>query len=322
MKKGRLCCGVAVLMALSVVPLIVLSPPRHLYDYTGGALQAPTLVTSFFDIGRGEVSGKYSRSVGKYLSWLNDTLKFSNPMVIFCEEDENNIPEFVRQVRGNLSTKIVILPNGKMDWELSYLLKNVSEILNSSDYKSKMPKLSRIECFLPSYSILMFQKFVWVMKVANENPFNTSIFAWIDAGASRFCLRCQGVTNNVLTFPHRSWLEFLNDGKVTIQRLGSLMKKPVHDIMWSSSVPVAGTIWAGNKESVIQLCEKGLDFFISEMLTQEQCVNNDQMALYAVWQRNPGLFHTMSRHTMLHTAKTWLPLIDRLLAPKTKPWWQ
>jgi len=58
-----------------------------------------TVVTGFFDIGRGEW-GKYNRKTEEYLIHFENTLKLKNNMVIFIE---NKNFDFVRRIRDKVT---------------------------------------------------------------------------------------------------------------------------------------------------------------------------------------------------------------------------
>jgi len=137
-----------------------------------------TITTALFNINRENMDG---RTWDEYLQWFSVTLKLKCPMVIFVEE---SLVDFVKSHREDQNTKII---SQRLDEIPYYYLKDkMDSILQSDDYKNKMTVLDRIECNYSLYSIIQYSKFKWIEKSIQNNDFNSELFFWIDAGASRF----------------------------------------------------------------------------------------------------------------------------------------
>ena len=135
-----------------------------------------TFVSALFNIDR--VDG---RKWDQYLKWFEKTLKLQVPMVLFIED---SLKDFVNEKRGDLPTKIICQTVEEIPYY--HLKEPIQEILDSDDYKNNISDPDRIECKQAMYSIIQYSKFPWLNHASKLNSFDSDVYFWLDAGASRF----------------------------------------------------------------------------------------------------------------------------------------
>lgn len=147
--------------------------------------RSATIVTALYNIGRDKLTGKHAnRSFDKYLNWFKNLLSINAPMVIFISDElhsyvlEHRSPEY--------STKIVI-----RNFEELSAYKYYERIQSTIDSMTKEPNKDGSipsyfkECpefITAKYETIIYSKFDFLKEVADENPYNTEYFIWLDAG--------------------------------------------------------------------------------------------------------------------------------------------
>lgn len=148
-------------------------------------LSNTTLVTSLYDIGRSNLTGKNAhRSFAKYLNWFQYLLRINVPMVIFVPDE---LKSYVMEHRPQqYATKVVIR---KFEDLAAY--KYHDRIQSTIETMTKEPNLNGdipkyfSECpefITAKYETIIYSKFDFLHEVSSENPHNTKYFIWLDAG--------------------------------------------------------------------------------------------------------------------------------------------
>ena len=139
-----------------------------------------TLVTSLYDIGRGEINNRNAhRPFSKYLSWFKHVLSINAPMVVFVDQ---SLAPYVKEHRPkNYQTKVVI-----QKFEELKAYKYHDRIQNTINRMTMDKKLSHFklcpEFITAKYQTIIYSKFDFLLEVSEQNPFNTGYFFWLDAG--------------------------------------------------------------------------------------------------------------------------------------------
>jgi hypothetical protein len=234
-----------------------------------------TIVTAFFDIGREKAD---NRKVEDYLGWLKKTLKLNCNLYVVTEP---KFEEFFRQNRtSNVEYNII-------DFKESHYYKyndDISKIIESYDYQTKMMHPGRVECKLPGHIIVNYSKFHYLEMAMTSNPFNTDYFYWLDAGSSRFF----SDVDISKPFPSRVF----SDDKFVIQRRHDLHTFKIDETFtWRSDNLLIGTMFGG-KPQIIRKISTLLEEEFNTMI-QNKSVNNEQVGLAIVWNNNKDLFKTI-----------------------------
>jgi hypothetical protein len=233
-----------------------------------------TIVCALYDINR------VGRPISDYLQWLNVTLKLNAPFVFFTQaKNKDKILSLVPK-----TTPILMIIVELEDLIYFKDFNTVNDIIKSEEYKQKMPDSNRLECVNPLYSIVIFSKFTF-MEISTElNPFKSSKFLWVDAGASRFfgnfdlSTKILGTSISVDKFLVIMQRRFFPED--------IFVKKDRN--MWMSTSYTMSTILGGTSLSIkilsIEIYKEWL-----EML-KGRVVNNEQIALHTLYLRRPELF--------------------------------
>jgi len=137
-----------------------------------------TIVTSLYDIDRGQLQGEFAkRSFDIYLERFKHVLSLNIPMVVFIPK---KLEQYVLIYRNDYPSKIIIrefkeLAAYKYYDKIQNVLNNIDDSI-VKDYK-KYP-----EFLTAKYETIIFSKFDFLQEVANNNPFKTEYFMWLDAG--------------------------------------------------------------------------------------------------------------------------------------------
>ena len=244
-----------------------------------------TLVTAFFDIGR-EKNGD-GRSIDDYKKWIKTTLQLNCNMYIVTEEKFRDF--FVQNRPSHLPTKIHIMPFVDSHYYRYY--DQMTRIIQSDDYRSKIAHPRRVECVLPEYNVIQYSKFHYLEMAISDNPFHSTHFFWLDAGVSRFFMDVD------ITRPYPSphtvqQLEY--ESRFIIQRRHDLDTYPLDDdFVWKSDNLLSGGMFGGPAEVVLKVARL-LEQIFQEKMLDRQNVNNEQLGLALVWKYNPELFHLVN----------------------------
>jgi len=264
-----------------------------------------TIVTALYDINR-ENKGD-GRKFKEYLSWFKETLKVTRPMVIFVEE---SLVSFVEECRKNLPTKIITQPLEEIPYY--NLTENINDILNSEGFKKKAAALDRVECKLALYNSIIYSKFQWVKRIISENPFESELFMWMDAGLSRFFY---GID---FEYPSQIALDTLLDCKdhVIIQTSMSYYPDLVNakeytiDNLWDARTWVMAGLWCGGGKVLNQFCDL-IDDVLRNKMIGNGLINNEQSAMAYVYKNNPDMFIAFENHAGKHRAYEFIQELSK-----------
>ena len=273
-------------------------------------MQEVCVVSALFNINRDKLDG---RKWEEYIEWFSKTLDLNVPMILFVTKD---VEEIVINKRKNKKTKIIL--SEIKDIPYIYLNERIQNILDSDLYKNKIMDNQRIECLYSMYSVIQYSKFEWLKKAVNQNPFNSKIFLWMDAGASRFFKKYK--TKEL--FPSRYFLELIEEigNKFIIQMnydsYPDLYKSKKLDekYLYDNRSFVLGSLFGGNEQAIKTISELIREILVEKMIKLNN-MNNEQIALGYLSKKNPGLFWLYKRKNKQHmdifkmlTKKSWFEL--------------
>ena len=140
-----------------------------------------TVVTGFFDIGRGEW-GKYNRKCEEYLIHFENTLKLKNNMVVFIE---NKNFDFVRRIRDKVTdeskVRTVIYILELKELYMYQHLERIEDIQNELTFAINHPNPTAPEICKPLYNVVVCNKMDLLHK-ATILDVDSEYFIWLDAG--------------------------------------------------------------------------------------------------------------------------------------------
>ena len=141
----------------------------------------PTIVTMLYDIRKMENNTiDHNRKLNSYIDLAkNFMLKLPYPLVVFIDKNEKEIYDAIYKARSNYSL-IHLTYIYQLDFKETYFYKDLSKIeelqkkfcINNGDLKHETPL----------YVILNNNKFCFMDRTIELNPFNSSHFIWMDFG--------------------------------------------------------------------------------------------------------------------------------------------
>tara|TARA_Y100001968_G_scaffold283587_1_gene282335 strand:- start:4558 stop:5379 length:822 start_codon:yes stop_codon:yes gene_type:complete len=273
-------------------------------------MQEVCVVSALFNINRDKIDG---RKWEEYIEWFSKTLELNVPMILFITKD---VEEIVIKKRKNKKTRIIL--SEIKDIPYVHLTEQIQNILDSDLYRNKIMDKNRIECIYSMYSVIQYSKFEWLKEAVNLNPFNSRIFLWMDAGASRFF----GNYKTKDLFPSKYFLDLIEEigNKFIIQmnydsypdlyKSKTLEEKYLYD----NRSFVLGSLFGGNEQAIKKISECIREILVKKMIKINN-INNEQIALGYLSKQKPELFWLYKRKNKKHmdifkmlTKKSWFQL--------------
>ena len=138
-----------------------------------------TLVTSLFDIKRGDLEG-FGRSFDHYIETFRRLLKTELPLVVFCDEDVERI---VWEERDHMRDKTQVVRKTLDDLRAFPFFEQTNRIRQQDDWRNRAGWLpDSPQSQLEFYNPLIMSKQFFLNDASIFNFFNTKYFFWIDAG--------------------------------------------------------------------------------------------------------------------------------------------
>lgn len=246
-----------------------------------------TIVTAFFDIGRGELPkekhGKIipeyqHRSNDKYFEYFSNLAKINNDMVIYTtKEFKKRILNARRYINKN--TTIIVLDSYVID--KSYNPKDkIEEVMCRDDYVSKISNPENIEYWNSDYILINLFKSFYVTDAVNNGYIGTDLVAWIDFGYCR--------EETTLPFDHE-WSYPFDPDKIHLFNMNEIdPSRSIANIVYSGDVYIQGchivagkNMWGILKDLMIKSFNTLLDNSLSD---------DDQTVLLMSYMDSPDLF--------------------------------
>lgn len=256
-------------------------------------ISSTTIVTAFFDIDRATKGD--GRTIHEYLLWIDSTLQLNAHL--FVVTDSKYAPYFYSKRPSQYPMTIHV-----MDFKDSHYYRyydRMKEITVSEEYRNKIKHPDRVECVLPEYNVVQYSKFHYLNIAIEKNPYGSTHFMWMDAGASRFFESL----NPAYEYPTERGYDRLCEigDRFLAQRRHDLFDYNINqNFVWNSDNLIYGGTFGGSIEAIRRVSEALENTFQTEMLDQKN-VNNEQLCLALVWKKNPEWFHLISGPGCLET---------------------
>jgi protein YibB len=139
-----------------------------------------SIVTGFLDIGRGSWSNS-SRSNEFYFECFERLASLENDMYIFTEE------KFVDRIKKMRQGKKIEFEIVDLKKDFAELLKKISDIQNSEEFKSKINPndLNNPDYSKPEYVLVNLLKYYFADFFAKKFDIKTDLLSWVDFGYVR-----------------------------------------------------------------------------------------------------------------------------------------
>lgn len=136
-----------------------------------------TVVTGFFDIGRGEWE-HYNRKIEEYLKHFRNLLSLKVNMVIFTEP---NFVELVEDVRKDVNCRTNIVTTELSQLYMYEHLEKIKSIQNDPNFAVGHPNPVSPEISKPLYNVVVCSKMDLLFR-ATVIDTESEYFIWLDAG--------------------------------------------------------------------------------------------------------------------------------------------
>jgi len=244
-----------------------------------------TIVTAYFDIGRGEWTAnkgfreKLARSADVYLDYFKRLAALENDMIIFTSPD---LKERIEAIREGKPTTVITLDIKK---KFRHIRSRIEKIQKDSNFTKKLAEhqLKNPEYWSPDYVLVCNLKTYFVNKAINSGLVNTARVAWIDFG---YC-RTPTVTRHL-----KVWDYPFNTNKMhffTIKKgLNVTSLQQAFDFMTGNHVYIIGGAIVGTPQKWQEFYRLVLE---SQKITLENNIVDDDQGIFVMcYYMKPELF--------------------------------
>lgn len=241
-----------------------------------------TIVTAFFDIGRGEWSP--DKGLPHYLQRTNDIYlqrfghmaKLENDMVVYTSKEFVDDIKFLRQDRP---TKIYTLdfPNS-----FKKLREEVQQVQRDPEYQAKINpmQVKNPEYWNADYVVVNALKSAFVNKAINNNDIDTDLIAWLDFGYCR-----DEYTLNDVDF----WQYPFDKEKIHLFNIKDWVEGTfIQDVISNNDVHITGPCIVADKK-LWPILMHLVNHSIEELL-KSNLIDDDQTLLLMSYLSKPELF--------------------------------
>lgn len=237
---------------------------------------APTIVTMFYDIREKEnhkYKSEYNRSIDTYFEFAkNFILKLPYNLIIFT--DNKKCINFIKNERINLKEKTYIY---NKSFERTYFYK-YNDKLNELQTQFKIFN-GHLEHETPQYIILNNNKFYFIEKAIDLNPFDSSHFIWMDFGINHVAQNTELINDWIYNVPDK--IKQLCINPYTEYEEPKKYFELIHH-------NTAGGLFSGSKENLLKYSE--LFKQKTEEIYNENWYQIDEAVMTLVQKENPDIF--------------------------------
>lgn len=238
-----------------------------------------TIVTAFFDIGRGEwtpdkgLPHYLHRTTDTYLNRFANMANLDNDMIVFTSED---LADRVKEIRGDKPTQVIVLDFKSV---LPDLKKKISDIQNSDSFKNKINpyQIKNPEYWNADYVVVNLMKSTFVRRAIQLNLVKTEMVAWLDFGYSREPVNCS------------KWSYPFNKDKIHFFTIKDWVEGTfIQDVIANNDVHVTGPCIVASKDNW-KILEALVSHNTKELMSNN-LIDDDQTLLLMSYLLKPELF--------------------------------
>ena len=240
-----------------------------------------TIVTAFFDIGRGEWRGggaKFRRSVDDYFAMFARLAKLKNQIIVFTEPDlAARVLELRRSNDLEDRTIVVAIPDlfesGLVAPVKAAIERRMSDLFRHWVIKPESPEYCE-----PRYVLVNALKSAFVCAALDLGLVEAPQAAWIDFGYCRDDQRFD---------PAQPW-RFDAGGKINLFHISALDETPIYRVVRYGTVYFQGCHIVGPAPAWRALAAE-MSFGLAALLACD-LVDDDQTLLLMAWRKNPDSY--------------------------------
>lgn len=241
-----------------------------------------TIVTAFFDIGRGDWTPDkgyphyLQRSTDTYFERFAYMAKLENPMVVFTEPKFKNR---ILDIRGHRQTDVIEIESPKSPWHDKIKLIQESESFKKLIDKSQ---IMNPEYWNTEYVGINWSKSIFVASAYELGYIETKLAAWLDFGYCRSEDTLNGLTE---------WKYDFDEEKIHVWSINNLPEK-ITDIfpncIINNKVYITGPAIVASEDKWFEFVEKiseAVDF-----VTSNGVIDDDQGLMAIICKKYPEEF--------------------------------
>ncbi|KFC76787.1 protein YibB [Buttiauxella agrestis] len=243
-----------------------------------------TIVTAFFDIGRGDWTvdnghpNYLHRTAETYLSNFSNLASLDNEMIVFTSSD---LVERIQEIRAGKPTKVIAVD---LRTTFGRFRKKITEIQNDAEFKKLISpqQAKNPEYWSPDYALVCNLKSYFVMQAIKLGSIKNNLVAWVDFGYCRSAATLDGIKN---------WYYPFDDSKVnlfTIRKQFSL--KTMNDVLsgiFNNNVFIIGGAIVGSVKHWGEFHK--LVWNCQRYLLQRKIIDDDQGVFLMCYYKNKEL---------------------------------
>jgi protein htrL len=246
-----------------------------------------TIVTAFFNIGRGKIKNEVSKNLKRgteiYFDYFSFLAELDNDMIIFTEE---KYKEKIQKMRGNKKTKIITFDLNK---KFSRIIKKIREIQESDEFKRRVnpDEIHNLEYWLPEYVLINNMKSYLIKTAIIKKMIETELVAWVDFGY----IRNRDILNNVKKWQYnfnKEKIHFFNIFKKAKLKKKLKKKEDVYKFIFNNDTIIIGGV-------IVGAVNKWNEFYkklrrAQNNLLKENIVDDDQGVYIKIYFENKKMF--------------------------------
>lgn len=240
-----------------------------------------TIVTAFFDIGRGEwtpdkgLPHYLQRTTDTYFERFSHMAKLENEMVVYTSiEFENRI----RELRGDRKTEIVVVD---FKYGFDSLRKRIADVQKNENYQNLINPNQRAmpEYWNPDYVLVNSLKSTFALMAIDNGYTTNNLVAWMDFGYCRTPDALNGKTR---------WQYPFNKDKIHLFNLKEYDDLPFEEIIANNIVYMTGPCIVAGREMWNNLYSM-MNHNLNNLL-KNNWIDDDQTLLLMSYLSAPHLF--------------------------------
>lgn len=248
-----------------------------------------TIVTAFFDIGRGSLpKEKYGRvlpwyqhrSVDQYFNFFDNLAKIKNDLIVYTSEEFEERVLQTREKYGLREKTKVVVCESYLPSTFSEIKKKIEEIMNDKKYIDKIVNPHLIEYWHSDYVLVNILKSVYAAHAIENGFVKDDLVAWIDFGYCR---------NENTIPPCNEWRYNFDTNKIHFFNARSIDNdRSINSIIYTGDVYIQGChIVAGKKmwDELKELVLKNL-----QLLLNNNLIDDDQTLLLMSYLTKKEIF--------------------------------
>lgn len=244
-----------------------------------------TIVTAFFDIGRGDwgqkpthVSPVFNRTTETYLRYFEHLSKIRNQIIVYVDKNLANTVIEMRREAGLENRTIVFVAEDLFSHPNLARVRSAIASKMTNDFRKYVWRPDVPECNSPEYILVNLLKSYFVCNAISRRIVLAHQIAWIDFGYCR---------NNSRFDPTLEW-QFDAKDHINLFFIRPLDSQPVYEVVKSGDVYFQGCHILGPARRWPDFRRELEDSFIA--LLECDLIDDDQTLLLMAWRRDPSSY--------------------------------